>query len=142
VTYNFSNALVGFIGGDYYSGARNRRFVGGFTPGSNVARGTAGIKFNVNKTVNVGATYEGVLYDLSPTVSASGLRSRPVEQYLTFNAGLNLASNTVLKFAYQLLNQQDVGGGFGSSVGGGVNGANLGHDAHASVFTTQLAVHF
>ena len=142
VTYNFSNALVGFIGGDYYTGARNRPFVGGLTRGSNIERATAGVKYNLNKHVNVGATYEGVIYDLSGAASASGLRAKPVEQYLTFNAGLNLASNTVLKFAYQILNQQDVGGGFGSLTGAGINGANLGHDANASVFTTQLAVHF
>ena len=143
ITYNFSNALVGFLGADYYSGARNRRFTGGLTTGSNIERATAGIKFNVNKHINVGATYEGVLYDLSSAVSLSGQRSKPVEQYLTFNAGLNLASNTVLRVAYQILNQQDVGGGFGSFTGvGGVNGNNTGHDANASVFTTQLAVHF
>ena len=140
VTYNFSNALVGYIGGDYYSGARNRPFVGGFTPGSNVARATAGIKYNINKLVNVSAAYEGVLYDLSPSVSVSGNRAKPVEQYITFGAGLNLASNTVLKVAYQILNQQDVGGGFGdvTAIGGG----NVGANANATVFTTQLAVHF
>jgi hypothetical protein len=140
VTYNFSNALVGYVGGDYYSGARNRPFPGGFTPGSNVARATAGIKYNINKLVNVSAAYEGVLYDLSPSVSVSGNRAKPVEQYITFGAGLNLASNTVLKIAYQILNQQDVGGGFGdvTAIGGG----NVGANANASVFTTQLAVHF
>ena len=137
LTYNFSNALVGFIGADYYEGARNRAFIGGFTKGSDVKRATAGIKYNVNKTINVGATYEGVLYDLSSAVTVSGLTGRPVEQYLTFNAGLNLASNTVLKVAYQILNQQNVGGAFSSVTPGQFN-----NDANASVFTTQLAVHF
>jgi len=140
VTYNFSNALVGYIGGDYYSGARNRPFAGGFTPGSNVARATAGIKYNINKLVNVSAAYEGVLYDLSPSVSVSGGRAKPVEQYITFGAGLNLASNTVLKIAYQILNQQDVGGGFGDVTA--IQGGNIGPNANATVFTTQLAVHF
>ena len=140
LTYNFSNALTGFLGADYYSGARNRPFQGGFTPGSNIARATGGIKFNINKTINVSASYEGVQYDLSPTVSASGNRAKPIEQYLTFGAGLNLASNTVLKVAYQIINQQDNGGGFGdvTAVGNG----NTGHDSNATVFTTQVAVHF
>ena len=137
ITYNFSNALVGFLGGDYYTGARNRAFVGGFTKGSDIKRATAGVKYNVNKHINVGATYEGVLYDLSSAVTVSGRTGRPVEQYLTFNAGLNLASNTVLKFAYQILNQQNVGGAFNT-----VQAGTTGNDANASVFTTQLAVHF
>ena len=142
VTYNFSNALVGYLGADVYAGARNRPFIGGFTPGSNIGRATAGIKYNVNKMLNVNASYEGVQYDLSPSVSASGARAKPVEQYLTFGAGLNLASNTVLKFAYQIINGQDNGGGFGDVTGFAGAGGNVGHDVNATVFTTQLAVHF
>lgn len=144
ITYNFNSALTGFIGGDYYNGARNRPFLAGFTPGSNIARATGGVKYNINKTINVSATYEGVQYDLSSAVAFNQLtgaahRAKPIEQYLTFGAGLNLASNTVLKVAYQILNQQDNGTGFGNVT---ADGGAIGHDANATVFTTQLAVHF
>jgi len=139
VNYTFTKALVGYLGADYYSGARNRPFLGGFTQGSNITRATAGLKYNVNKYVNVSAAYEGVQYDLSSTVSASGQRAKPIEQYLTFGAGLNVSSNTVLKLGYQIINVQDNGGGFGNVTATGIG---TGHDSNASVLTTQLAVHF
>lgn len=130
VAYNFSDTLQGNIGGDWLSGARNRPGRDGFTQGSSLIRALAGIKYHANKTLSLGADYEGVLYSLSGGVSASGGRAKPVEQFLTFNAGLNVTGNTVLKFAYQLINFQDVGGGFAL---GGYN---------ANVVTTQVAVHF
>ena len=139
VNYTFTKALVGYIGGDYYGGARNRPFVGGLTTNSHVSRATAGLKYNVNKYFNVSAAYEGVIYDLASSVSASGVNAKPVEQYLTFGAGLNLSSNTVLKLGYQIINAQDVNGGFGNVT---ATGAGTGHDSNASVLTTQLAVHF
>ena len=76
------------------------------------------------------ADYEGVFYSLSASSSVSGRRSKPIEQYLTFGAGVNLAGNTVLKLAYQILTTTDAGGGFG--------GAN----SNASTLTTQVAVKF
>lgn len=139
VNYTFNKSLVGYIGGDYYGGARNRPFVGGLTTNSHVSRATAGLKYNVNKYLNLSAAYEGVIYDLASSVSVSGVNAKPVEQYLTFGAGLNLTSNTVLKLGYQIINAQDVNGGFGNVTG---TGASTGHDSNASVLTTQVAVHF
>jgi len=55
VNYNFSDRLMGHIGGDYFTGARNRPVLGGFTPGSSVLRGEAGVKFNVTKTFGLTA---------------------------------------------------------------------------------------
>jgi len=100
----------------------------------------AGVKYNVNKYINVGADYEGVFWDLSGAVTPSGISSKPVEQYITAKLGLNLASNTVLNLAYQIISSNDSGGGFGSVVPG--VGGTAGANSNASVFSTQVAVHF
>jgi hypothetical protein len=139
-TYQMSNALLLHLGGDYYGGARNRPGPApgsGWTIGSNLFRATAGAKYTFNKYISVGADYEGVFYSLSGAVTPLGNRAKPVEQYITLSAGVNLTSNTILKLAYQMINQQDVGTGFLSVVPGMLNGSS-----NASVFTTQLAVHF
>jgi len=136
VNYQFNDKLSFNIGGDWLSGARNRRGVGNFTMGSSVTRGLAGVKYHFTKQFELSADYEGDFWDMSRAISASGLRAKPVEQYITVGAGLNLTGNTVLKLAYQIVNVQDAGNGFGiaqSIPGGTVNG---------SVFTTQVAVHF
>ena len=72
------------------------------TIGDNIYRVTGGLKFHLNKVVSLNAGYEGVMYDLSPGTSLSGVRSRPTEQYITLGAGLTLTPNTVLKLAYQI----------------------------------------
>ncbi len=141
VTYNFSNALVGFIGGDYYT-ARATARSSAASPKAAMSSALRQASSTTSTSMSTWAQPTKALCMTCPRRCRPVAARRPVEQYLTFNAGLNLASNTVLKFAYQILNQQNVGGGFGSFTGGGVNGANLGHDANASVFTTQLAVHF
>jgi len=136
ISYQFNDKLAFNIGGDWLSGARNRPGVGNFTMGSNVTRGIAGVKYHFTKQFEMSADYEGDFWDMSRAISASGLRAKPVEQYITVGAGLNLTGNTVLKLAYQIVNVQDAGGGFGIAPGipgGTVNG---------SVFTTQVAVHF
>ena len=131
VTYGLSQALQFSLGGDFLSGARNRP---GFTIGSSIGRATAGAKYRVNRMLNFSADYEGVFYDLSGATTLTGNRAKPVEQYITFGAGVNLSGNTVLKLAYQLINTQDVGSGLiGYSPGGTSN---------ASVFNTSVAVHF
>jgi hypothetical protein len=132
--YHLNNALLLTVGGDYYSGARNAV---GITKGSNLYRGTAGVKYVLNKIVSLSADYEGVMYDFSNAVSLTAGRANLVEQYITLGAGLNLASNTVLKLGYQMINQQNVDGSFGGIVG---SGGQL--TQNAGVFTTQLAVHF
>ncbi len=125
------------LGVDYLTAARNRPGFGGFTQGSSVFRGQAGLGYHFSKQFELTAHYEGVLYDMSGAISASGLRAKPVEQYITLGAGLNLSGNTVLKMAYQIINVQDAGNGFGLAPGGNSPGS-----ASTSVFTTQFAVHF
>ncbi len=133
IGFKANNALSAYIGGGYYTGARNRP--GNLTMGSSITQGKAGVKFNVNKYFNVGLDYEGVIYDLSSAVGGiAGRRGKPVEQYITLGLGANLTSNTTFKVAYQLINQQEVGSTY-------LNG-NGTATSNASVFTTQLAVHF
>jgi hypothetical protein len=137
--WKFSSLLQGYIGGDYLEGAHGSQDGDSFlTRGSNIYRGSAGIKYHLNKLVDLSASYEGVLYDLSGAAgTGGGVRTQPVEQYITFGAGLNLSGNTVLKLAYQIINYQNVGTGFApNSVFAPAGTSN------ASVFTTQVAVHF
>jgi len=140
IGYNFSNKIQGNLGVDYLTGARNRPGFGGFTMGSNLFRGLAGVKYHFSKQFELSADYEGVFYDLSGAVTPGGNRAKPVEQYITFGAGLNLTGNTVLKLAYQIINIQDAGNGFG--LASGIGGPFPGGTSNASVFTTQVAVHF
>ena len=146
VNYNFSKALVGYLGGDYYTGARNRAYNDttsgtGFNTGSAIYRGTTGIKYNVNKYLNVGADYEGVFWDLSGAVTGTGARAHPLEQFITAKLGLNLTSNTVLNMSYQIINAQDLNGATGGFVPG-LDNFSGGSNSNASVFTTQVAVKF
>jgi hypothetical protein len=140
VGYHFSDKIQANVGVDYLTGARNRPGFGGFTMGSSLFRALGGVKYHFSKQFELSADYEGVFYDLSGAVSASGLRAKPVEQYITFGAGLNLTGNTVLRLAYQIINVQDAGNGFGLATG--LGGPLPGGTSNASVFTTQVAVHF
>lgn len=131
VNYKFTDVLSGYLGGDYYTGARNRPLA--FTTGSSIGRGVAGVKFLLNKKVTLNADYEGVFYSLSAAATGNGGRAKPVEQYITVGAGLNLNPNTLVKFGYQILSLQGTRNlqGFGTS-----------SDYNANVLTTQVAVHF
>jgi hypothetical protein len=138
--YSFSKKLTGFLGADYLEGARNRpgTFGSGDTGLSiadNIYRATGGLKFHLNKVVTLDAAYEGVMYDLSPGTSLSGVRSRPTEQYITLGAGLALTPNTIFKLGYQIGSSDNQGGGFAPTTG------NNGH-SNFSTITTSLGVHF
>ena len=128
------------LGVDYLTGARNRPGYGGFTQGSSVFRGQAGLGYHFSKQFEITANYEGVLYDMSGAISATGLRAKPVEQYLTLGAGLNVSGSTVLRLAYQVINVQDAGNGFGLAPAYG--GSYPGGASTSTVFSTQLAIHF
>ncbi len=132
----FSDAVNANIGVDYLTGARNRPGAG-LTTGSNLFRALGGVNYHFSKQFALSADYEGVFYDLSGAISASGLRARPVEQYLTLGAGLNLSGNTVLRLAYQIINVQDANGGFGLSSAANTPGATS-----SSVISTEFAIHF
>ncbi|HLJ57559.1 MAG TPA: S-layer homology domain-containing protein [Chthonomonadaceae bacterium] len=140
VGYRFSDKLNVNVGGDYLNGARNRPGIGEMTMGSSILRGECGVNWQPCKHVDVSAKYEGVFRDLSSAVSASGMRAKPIEQYITIGAGVRLTGDTTLKFAYQMIGVRDNGDGFGlgTQFGGPAPGGNL----NANVFTTQVAVHF
>ncbi len=131
LSYQFSNSLRSYLGGDYYTSGNARSMSADSVTNSlltgNIYRGTAGIRWSPTRGLSLSADYEGVLYDLSGTLSASGRRALPIEQYITLGAGLNLSRNAILKLAYQIANQQD---------GMSDDGTNT------SVFTTQFAIHF
>jgi hypothetical protein len=140
--YNFTKKISAYAGADYLEGARNRPGIAGsgatgFTIGDNIYRATAGLKFHLNKFVTLNGAYEGVMYDLGPGTSLSGVRARPTEQYITVGAGLNLTGNTVLKMDYQMGTSDNQGGGFATSPVFGNNG-----HSNFSTITTSLGVHF
>ncbi len=141
LNYKFTDKLNANLGGEYLEGARNRNFGGlvGFglpSQGSSIGKIEAGVKYNLNKTVHLGADYEGDFLSLS----AAGSRFHAWQQFITLSAGVNLTGNTVLKFGYQMLGNQDLSGIAPGLYGGGAAGG-LAFD-NANVFTTSVTVHF
>jgi hypothetical protein len=159
------NKLSAMAQADALEGARNRYLTGGennpittldqaggFGIGDRLYRGKAGVSYKFNKTFNLSIDYEVVSFRLTEGASvaetlinpATGAAyippvqvSHPLEQFLTFGAGINLSGNTDLKIGYQIINLGDDYAAFGTS-----NPAFGNSTSNASVFTTQLAVHF
>ena len=129
VDYKLNSKVGVTLGGAFLEGARNRA---GWTPGSSIGKVDAGIKYHVNKVLHLSAEYEGDFYKYSAAVA--GVPSSAWQQFITLGAGLNLAGNTVLKFGYQILGNQDKLGLTGFTGTQTTNSAN--------VFTTQVSVHF
>jgi len=77
VAYHFSDKLQANLGVDWLSGARNRPG-GGLTMGSSLFRGLAGVKYHLSRQFELGADYEGVLYDISSGTTGFGHRTKPV----------------------------------------------------------------
>lgn len=148
VNYQATRTINAYIGADWYEGARNRITLtplgtSGFTMGSSVLRATAGVKWAVIPRVTLSADYEGVRWDLSPSVTPDHLRDISSEQYITLGAGFNLARNTMLKVAYQMIADNNLGHSAsvaGTSFGG--VGPLMLPTSNANVLTTQVAVHF
>jgi hypothetical protein len=124
------NKLSAYVQGDALEGARNRDII---TIDDRVYRVKGGVGYKFNKTFNLSADYEGVQFELPSDGLGTG---RPIEQFLTFGAGVKLSGNTFLKVAYQIINVQDDKGVLNGVAPTGFNTSN------ASVITTQLAVHF
>ena len=147
VDYRINDGINIYAGGEYFTGARNRG-TGTPTPGylnisDEIYHGVAGAKYVINKRITLGADYDAVFYSL--TGATAGVanptgRIKPIEQYITLHAGLNLTSNTVLKVGYQILSYSSLSstrlGGFAGA------GTNANDNLNSAVFTTQLAVHF
>jgi hypothetical protein len=132
VGYNVTPKLHVEAGGSYLEGARNRSGAD-LVMGDKAYQGKLGVSYKINKTFSLTGDYEGLFWSLPLGGSVFG---EPIDQYFTIGAGINLAGNTVLKLAYQIITASDPGGrGFGTGPGGGTTG-------NANVFTTQVAVHF
>jgi len=136
--WKFSDALSAYVGGNYLEGARNRP--GYLLIADSLVRAQAGLNWNINNTWSTMVGYEGVFWDLSAATSATGASTKPVEQYLTIGAGINLTSSAALKLAYQMINLSNTAG-FGPLTAVGY-GPGVGTNSNATVFTTQLAVRF
>ncbi len=137
IGYALSEKLSAYVGGSYFAGARNRVVPGGagFTTGSFVVVGKAGVKYNLNKYFDLSADYEGDFYNLSGSVTPTGKPGYPTEQYVTFGVGVHPTTNTTLQLAYQLLTYRDTGSGLGGSLPGGKT-------SNANVLTIQGNVRF
>ena len=129
VDYKLSGKTTVNFGGAYLSAARN---AAGWTHGSSIGKVDAGVKYHLSKTVHLSADYEGDFYKYSAAVA--GVPASAWQQFITLGAGVNLAGNTVLKFGYQILGNQDKLGLTGFT---GTQTSNS-----ANVFTTQVSVHF
>lgn len=132
IDYKFNTKLTGDIGGAYYEGARNRT---NWTMGSNIGQLITGLKYHVNKTVHLSADYEGDFWNFSSAATAAGMRTSAWQQFITLGAGINLTGNTVLKFGYQVLANQDL------NMVTGLLPAGQTTD-NANTFTTSVTVHF
>lgn len=139
--YKVSDNLSLHVGGNYLEGARNR--AGYLNMSDRVNQVKAGLEYKFSSRLSTSVDYEGVLYDLSGKTTGLAGRTKPIEQYITIGAGLQLNNSAKLKVGYQLLNWNNVGGGFTGSASG-VNGLGAGGGAssNASVFTTSIAVKF
>ncbi len=132
--YKMSESLNANFNVDYLRGARNRSGLLGI--GDNIARVKAGFDYRISSRVNFGLDYEGVIYSLSGqadgTSGKAGVRTSPVEQYITLGAGVKLNNSATWKLGWQLLNTQNVGGGFGAAVPG----------TNATVVTSSVSIKF
>jgi hypothetical protein len=136
--WKFNDDLNAYIGGNYLEGARNRP--GYLLISDQLWRAQGGINWNLNKTWGLMVGYEGVFWDISAATSATGATAKPIEQYITIGAGINLTSSAALKLAYQMINLSNAAG-FGPLTAVGY-GPGTGNNSNATVFTTQLAVRF
>lgn len=122
------------VGGDFYTGARNRGGIGGMTREDEINRVLAGVKWGPGKGIFLSADWEGVYYavDLASHDMGTG-RVHPVEHYVNLGLGYHLTSNTLLKVGYQ----------FGRYDGHDLLSTDLGPIKYNfNVLTGQVAVKF
>jgi len=132
VGYKFSDSLNANLHFDYLRGARNRSGLLGI--GDNIARLRAGFDYKLSSRINLGLDYEGVIYSLSGqadgTSALAGVRTNPVEQYITLGAGLKLNNSATWKLGWQLINTQ--GAGFTAAA----------TSSNATVVTSSVSIKF
>jgi len=134
--YDFSPSFGLNVGGDFYTGARNRG-PDGLTSDDDITRVLVGLRWDVTKSFKTTVDWEGVYWKLAGVPSGEGRLAgtvHPTEQYLTFGTGYNVNDTTVLKLGYQLGSYN--GRGPANGLGG------IGSSYNFNVFTSQIAVKF
>lgn len=103
--YDFSSAFGLNVGGDFFTGARNRAGnLGGLSTDDEINRILVGLRWDVAKNFRTTVDWEGVYWKLDGThagVTPGGSGAvHPTEQYITLGTGYNLTSNTTLGLKY------------------------------------------
>ena len=132
------------VGADIFKAARDRGAAGGMNMDDQIVRALAGVRWNLSKSFNVTADWEGVYWTLegahsepSPTPSLTTGPSflvHPTEHYITLGTAYNLTSNTLLRLLWQT-------GAFDGH-GALMNAPGLGSRNTYNVVTGQVAVRF
>lgn len=120
------------LGGDFFSGARNRDDLAALGTNDDMTRVLVGVRWDVSRNLRANLDWEGVYWRLNsslanlPTLAGN---ATPREQYITISTGYNLSSSTLLRLGYQR--------------GGLVNSAaGAGGSSSVSAFTGQMAIKF
>jgi hypothetical protein len=100
------------FGADWFQAARDRGAAGGMNDDDMIVRALAGIRWNLSRTFELTADWEGVYWTLegahsepSPTPSLTTPASflvHPTEHYITIGTGYHLTANTLLRLAWQM----------------------------------------
>ena len=90
------------VGGDFYSGARNRTGVGGMSTKDEINRVLAGVKWGPGKGIFLSADWEGIFWKVDAAAHDLSTNVHPTESYVNLGLGYNLTSNTLLKVGYQI----------------------------------------
>lgn len=103
--YDFSSSFGIHLGGDFFSGARNRADVGGLGMDDDINRLLVGVRWNVARNFQTTLDYEGVYWSLEG--AHAGIPSligtvHPTEHYITLGTGYHLTGNTLLRLNYQI----------------------------------------
>ena len=100
--YSITPAFSVNVGGDFYSGARNRAGIGGMSTKDEINRVLAGVKWGPGKGIFLSADWEGVFWKIDAGAHDLTGNVHPTEHYVNLGLGYNLTSNTLLKVGYQI----------------------------------------
>jgi len=118
VAWNMGNLALNF-GGDFFQAARDRGDRGGLNADDKIVRALAGVRWNLSKSFQVNADWEGVYWTIEgahsvtpaggvpslttpATVGGSKFIVHPTEHYITLGTGYNLTANTMIRLNYQI----------------------------------------
>jgi hypothetical protein len=143
VNWDMGSLALNF-GADFFQAARDRGAEGGMNSDDQIVRALFGIRWNLSKSFQISADWEGVYWTLEgahseagPTPSLTtgpGFLVHPTEHYITLGTGYNLTSNTMLRLLWQT-------GAFDGH-GALMNAPGLGPRNTFNVVTGAVAVRF